>query len=866
LTTQKQSLNLPETKVESNCGADKHINKKLRTCRENKQVRLLHLPASKNLSGSRARSFSKKSCIFIPRDDKPNQHWLLLMRYGVHFMSKCWLILLLLFSARVYAQDSKTVPVVANGFIDLSAANLNKQPVPLNGNWYFHWNQLLTGHAAFAPQSPLAPLPGNWTKLQQNGKALPSKGYATYALTIKLPPALPAMALLISGPDCSYRLYAGDSLVGSDGIVSASPQDAAPHYSTKLIELPPLKDSLQLVLQIANYWHIKGGYYKPVLLGTKVQLQKEHNTQIAVDLILAGCLLMGGLFFLGFYFFGRRNSSILFFALFCLVYCYRVVGSDGYVLHGLFPALPFQLTTRLEYLSLVTGVMCFVLYTHCLYPKEANRLLIRVMIAICCLYGVIILFTPVIFFTQLINFYLTTLYVFIGCGFYIFYRAFANRRPGSFFALISTFVVLFVFLVTILQYFNYLPPLRALVLAAYIVFFFLQAQVLAHQFAYELRVAVKQAQQGLKVKTEFLSTMSHEIRTPLNSVIGMAHILSGSKPRPDQAEHLNVLQYSANHLLSLLNNILDFNKIEEEKISFEQAPMDLPMICSNIMSGFRNTAQEKGIELRMSVDDKIRYKVLGDPVRTTQVLGNLVHNAVKFTAKGWVRLSIKAGIPQNGKLPVTFMVQDTGIGIPPEKLELIFDHFTQADSSVSRSYGGTGLGLSISKKILGLQGVALHVESKEDSGATFYFTQSFGITSEPLELVAYDTGEENHTQQLAGISILLVEDNPLNVRVAETLLRRYGAEVETAENGEVALNIFDATRHHLILMDLSMPVMDGYEAVRILRSRNVTTPVIALTAGLGAGSEQEMEGKGFNDVVIKPFNPADLIRVIRKYV
>jgi CheY-like chemotaxis protein len=293
--------------------------------------------------------------------------------------------------------------------------------------------------------------------------------------------------------------------------------------------------------------------------------------------------------------------------------------------------------------------------------------------------------------------------------------------------------------------------------------------------------------------------------------------------------------------------------------------MDLSAIARNIVAGLKNAADEKGIILRVDIDPRLDKKVTGDPTRTSQVINNLVHNAVKFTKTGSVTLSIAVDSAEQDHITLTVKVTDTGIGIAPEKQGLIFDRFTQADSSTSRSYGGTGLGLAITKKILELQGVSLKLQSEPGKGSQFYFTQTFPASKEAIGEGRDLFPASGREQLLRGIHILLVEDNPLNVLVAQTMLENNGAVVDVAINGVEALEKLNPQLHSLVLMDLHMPVMDGYEATALLRKRGETLPIIALTASTPKEVESEAFAAGLNDVVVKPFSPDELYRVILQY-
>jgi len=488
------------------------------------------------------------------------------------------------------------------------------------------------------------------------------------------------------------------------------------------------------------------------------------------------------------------------------------------------------------------------------------------MVWICLTYSGVILITPTTVFTSFLIYFLAIMFVCIAYAEYVYIRAARNRRSGSVFALLSTAIVLLILLLGNLHYFGFLPDMRVLLLIGYICFFFLQSLALSHRFAHSFRMATWQAQQGLRAKSEFLSTMSHEIRTPLNAVIGMTHLLLRNKPRTDQENDLGVLLFSANNLLSIVNNILDYTKIEEGRILIEQIPLDLPSIARNIVAGLKSAADEKRIDLVLDSDPRLNTLLTGDPTRTSQVINNLVHNAVKFTKDGSVRLVLTVEHATADALSVKVEVTDTGIGISSEKQQIIFDRFTQADSSTSRSYGGTGLGLAISKRILELQGVQLRVKSEPGKGSCFYYTQTFPVSRETKPENGKAPASAGQEAPLRDLSVLLVEDNPLNVLVAQTMLENNGAHVDVATNGAEALERLDNSRHHLILMDLHMPVMDGYEATVILRQRGETLPIIALTASMPREVEDEAFAAGLNGVVVKPFNPDELFRVILQHV
>ena len=578
---------------------------------------------------------------------------------------------------------------------------------------------------------------------------------------------------------------------------------------------------------------------------------------------------MGGLFFLGLYLFGNSDKAILLFSLFCLVYCYRIIGVDNYVLHTLLPHTNALFAMRLEYISLFTGIGLFGLYTHYLYPEDTNQWVLKIICAICILFSGITLFFQPVVFSQLVNPFLVVMLFCLAYIPYIYAGAYRKKRPGSIYALASSVALMFVFGITLLHYWGLIPQLQVISFIGYVSFFFLQSLVLSHRVSFVLKSARAQAEQGLIAKSEFLSTMSHEIRTPLNSVVGMSYLLLKNNPRPDQVEHLDVMIFSANNLLNIVNDILDYNKMEAGKITFEHIETDIGFIANNVVNSLKNYALDKGIDLELTVDNDLQNKVMGDPTRISQILTNLVHNAIKFTPSGFVRVNIKVKAQTQRSITIDFKVQDSGIGISKAKQAMIFEQFTQADSSTSRGFGGTGLGLSICKRILELQSSTLHLDSEVGRGSTFYFTQTF--EKGPQIFVEQHTPEENivlkkEGKPFTGMSILLVEDNAMNVMVAQTFLQRWGATIDVAENGLEALSKLDVTKHRLILMDLHMPVMDGYEASRKIRQQGIKVPIIALTATIPAEVEYDVRQAGMNDIVAKPFLPDELYRKVLHFV
>jgi len=383
-----------------------------------------------------------------------------------------------------------------------------------------------------------------------------------------------------------------------------------------------------------------------------------------------------------------------------------------------------------------------------------------------------------------------------------------------------------------------------------------------------LITARKRAEEAAFSKQQFMSTMSHEIRTPLNEVIGITNLLYQGNPREDQMEYINTLRFSANHLLTLVNDILDYNKMEAGKIVFEKTEFDLVSMLEDIKRSYSHRAREKGISFTVEKSADLPVSLIGDPVRLNQIISNLLSNAMKFTTTGGVTLKANVNERQNNRVLLEFSVTDTGIGIASEKLEEIFESYAQASADTTRKYGGTGLGLAICKRLVDLQGGTISVVSEPDKGSVFRFSIEYSLPDADAKINDQSTADT--MKELVGKKILVAEDNKINFFVANKFLESWGVIVTHVENGSLALDEINKNEYDLVLMDLHMPVMDGIEATRIIRSspdkKISRIPIVALTAAVMSEAQGKIENLAINDYVLKPFKPKDLYDRIAKHI
>ncbi len=434
----------------------------------------------------------------------------------------------------------------------------------------------------------------------------------------------------------------------------------------------------------------------------------------------------------------------------------------------------------------------------------------------------------------------------------------------------------------------------------------------------DLAKALDVANAANRSKDEFLATMSHELRTPMNGIIGMTQILMQTQLDVEQLDAAETVRSSAESLLVIVNDVLDFSKLNAGKMELTSIPTDPREVVHEVVNLFRHTVREKGIDLQTRISEDVPRLVRADPARLRQVLVNLVGNAVKFTHEGHVEVHVGLQARREGAVELRFTVLDTGIGIAPASRSKLFQPFSQADGSITRNYSGTGLGLVISRRLTEMMGGQIDFESEFGHGTTFWFTivvplaaeeravmrpRSSGAgrklvarrlrtrpdAAEPSSIVRPRKDGVTHAVgsplgsvertgakpspadagELAGVRVLLVEDNPVNQKVAAKMLDKLGCSVDLAENGAVALERYDSGRYALVLMDLSMPIMDGLEATRLIRLRETQTgrrvPIVALTANAMEGDRERCIGAGMDEYLTKPVRAEGLAEVIVRY-
>ncbi|HEX3766922.1 MAG TPA: ATP-binding protein, partial [Puia sp.] len=382
----------------------------------------------------------------------------------------------------------------------------------------------------------------------------------------------------------------------------------------------------------------------------------------------------------------------------------------------------------------------------------------------------------------------------------------------------------------------------------------------------QLDASEKKVKEASMIKENFMANMSHEIRTPMNAIIGFTHLIKSRNRDPELTEFVDSIQTSGENLLTIINEILDLSKIEAGMLRINSAPFSVRGLVHSIHTMFTEKINEKGLQFNMMIDDSIPDTLSGDATRLTQILVNMIGNAVKFTDEGTIELAVNSlGVIRN-QIRLEFIIRDTGIGIPKDKLPGIFERFTQAEESTTRKYGGTGLGLSIVKDLVQLQNGEIEADSEPGKGARFRIVIPYEIAADKLPVTSMHEEISVDRAGFQHLHILVVEDNVMNQKLLGHLLTSWNLPFDMVNNGIEAIESLKAGKYDLVLMDIQMPRMDGYTAARDIRQKlNLAIPIIAMTAHAFAGEREKCLSYGMNDYIAKPINEEELGRLVRAY-
>lgn len=649
-----------------------------------------------------------------------------------------YIILSIVYISNIHAQS----PQIIKGEIDLSSVNFKENiTIALEGEWEFYWNKLYTPQDI--PQLQFDSIryltfPSIWNDYED----LQAEGVATYRLKVTIDSTQQLLGIKIPKTFCCHNLWINDKLISVDGVVADNKEDAVPKSIPYSKAIKVDTSTFYITFQTANYFHYKGGIESPIEIGNADNILQDHQNSLNYTLILSGCLVMGGLFFLGLFLFGRRDYAMLYFALLCLVLSLREVNTNLYFIYYLFEDLNWHVLRKLEYMTIYIPIIVFSEFVRILYPDEVKRWLVRFAQIISGVMVLLTLLTSIKIYAVVNNYYLIALLPFFpALAFYVF-KAFLNNRLGAHFAVFGLISIIISTFLNILSHFEILGSVLLPQFILYILFILSLSLILAYRYSHRLKVAADRADIGARSKSEFLATMSHEIRTPMNGVLGMTNLLAQTKLNQEQSSYLNSIKESGVNLLSIIDDILDYSKIDSGNMVLEKRSFNLENLLEELTDAFTTSINDKNLGFYILTDPTIPKSLIGDVNRLKQVLYNLLNNAVKFTEQGSIFLYIKQLASHDGSISLEFEVKDTGIGIEEDKIEGLFKQFQQLDGTLSRRFGGTGLGLAICKQLVTLMGGDIKAISMKDVGTSIIFNLDFKVDTEQLKSFKFDIIEE----------------------------------------------------------------------------------------------------------------------------
>lgn len=802
------------------------------------------------------------------------------------------LILLLLVVLAGCKKPDRSFTATA-GQMDLTAWDLDRDgPVNLTGEWEFYPQSLLAPEEftrdSILKKNRFITLPGLWTTDTLQDLAQPSQGYATYRLSVRVTADPGLKALLVQDILSVGKIWINGRPVTSGGEVGKYRETEIPRKHTLIPRFYLTGEMLEIVIQVSNHHNVKGGINTPIWLGSDRRIQAMATQKWLSAAVLGGVLLTIGLYHLALYWIRKKVPVNLFFGLYAVFWAIQTLFgvNGGCVMAALFPSLPWRFSIDLTLMPFGMTTPLMIMFYHALFPNRLSRPVNRIFQAAGAAFLVYLMVTPPNAYDPVVLlFILVSALAFL----YLFYRLtldLLQRREGIH-LLIPGYTILAFSAVNDILYDLHLIHTAALIPWGLFIFILSHSFLISTRFSrafnavekltWELQHKNMELSRLNFLKDEFLANTSHELKTPLHGIIGMAESLLAN-PLPGKAtKGLSIIISSGRRLSSLINDLLDFSRLKNRDIDLKPAPVDIRTLVNTVITVTTPLIQGRPLVIQNNIPRNFPY-LLGDENRLEQILFNLIGNAVKFTEEGEVRIN---ATPEKNMARIT--VTDTGIGIPEDRLESIFESFEQVDQGPSRAYGGTGIGLTITRDLVDLHKGEINVISQPGRGSAFGFTiplgdrrPDTGNTKAEERILAPITVNHPPTSALLpmgkgetrphGTTILAIDDDPVNLEVVVNHLEAQNMAVSTCFSGQEALAQINRNNlPDLILLDIMMPSMTGYEVCRILRQKYTASelPIIILTARNRLSDLMEAFETGANDYLTKPFTRGELVARVK---
>lgn len=784
------------------------------------------------------------------------------------------------------------LPQVHNGMIDLTTWDADAGGLlKLEGSWEFYWEQHLDYDDFHSPTPPLPDLlitvPDIWNGSRINENSISGSGFATYRLRIHVSETDRTLALKMLPIFTSYRIYADDQLLAVGGQAGVDQHGTHAGGPPQTVEFVAPQRIFDLIVHVSNFDHAKGGMNHSPILGSPSDLLVLNQKLVYKDMFLLGCLVIACFYSICMFLINREEKISLYFALVCLTFICRISLSGGYLLYEVIPGATLHLSEWINYTTFHGGILVYALLIRGFFPALFSERATRILTVATGIILVLIVILPMSVYSRLylvsdVIGLVTLVYPYV-----VLFRAAVARMPYSWLIFFGNGLLLALGAADVINYEMYKREIGTFSNYWFFIFIFVYAFILARRFAIsflEAKALTNRLLELDKLKDEFLANTTHELKTPLQGIISitesLVHGAEGSL-NPGQIQNLNLVAMSGRRLNNLIDDILDISKLKHGDIKLFKKSVHLQPLVEFIVTMFKQMHPHKPIEWKLAIPSGLP-PVMADENRLVQILYNLIGNAVKFTDRGEIRIT--AVYPSESE-KVEIHVIDTGVGIPVEQVDHIFQPFTQADASIARSYGGVGLGLTITKHLVELHNGDIRVVSTQGQGSCFTIllpvhddglsevvvTEAYLDHLQPLEHSPIDIDESMllYDTEQSGEHILVVDDDYASLQSSYNLLKLEGYTVTAVMNGRHALDIIQKnTSIRLVILDVMMPVMSGYEVCRTIRETKSPheLPVLMVTAknqpeDLVLGFET-----GANDFIVKPYESLEFRARVRTLI
>ncbi|XDD43678.1 ATP-binding protein [Leptospira sp. WS60.C2] len=774
---------------------------------------------------------------------------------------------------------NKPIPPKAQaGILDVSSWNFERDGnVPLDGEWNIYWKSF--GPFETSQEQIYTTVPGKWTN---NSQTPYPNGYATLHLKILVGSNPNSFYLQNGVTRNAFRILVGNETVYESGKIGFDESSEKASINIQSIALPSQKDGvIDLYVQISCYHYHVCGIATPYYIGTRGNINKSYFEAISRDIFILASLGTLALFHFVLFLFWKDEKIHLYFSFVCFLASIRILSiGETRMIYNYLPMGVYEIIIRISGITFILLSISFTRYIQEVYPDQKYRYIYRINYVIALLLSFAIPFTITIY-SKVQSFHFILILLGLLTFLFPITHGVMLRKPGAKFFLLSLVTTMLLFSLDILTEFArkgnaYLTQYGFLVFGLSQAIFIADRMIQNFRNREKLKQEKELALAEVKFKSAFLSTMSHEIRTPMNGILGMTQMFGQTNLTDEQKEYLNLIQFSGENLLLLVNDILDLTKLEAGKFELRNETIPLPKFLNDIVQLFRTKISVDDVKIELVFLNEIPSKILTDQRRFTQIMSNLLSNAVKFTEKGKITVTASSKSIDANHSNLTIQVKDTGIGIPNQKLEELFEPFVQIHSHLSEKTTGTGLGLTITRKIVEEMSGTILVASELGVGSTF--TIEIPIehgkeeTTSNQESVHHNILKSSEwDKNLATnfpIKILVADDDSINLKVTSMFLKKLGYRAQLAENGARALESVKTETPDLIFLDVQMPDMNGIQVTREIRkNKNLAKQpvIIALTANVMEEEKERCLQSGMDDFMTKPLLLQELVYMIKKW-